>query len=335
MIMALVTVTQALLHVISQSANVWIPPLSHEILNDELMRTVEAKSLEQAFEVAHMHITQIGVRSLSHEVMAASKRRWFFFLQKHLEAVNYEKGRYITYNHPLYPPLLRAIADPPLALTVLGNSSVLQARMFAIIGSRKASTFALDETYDLARYVGRSGIVIVSGGAFGCDIEAHKGALDSEVIPVPTVIVSAGGLAELYPKGNETIFRQILGRGGVAISERLWWTRPQRYDFPVRNRIISGMSERVFIMQAHQESGAKVTAQLGLDQGRDIWVLAHDAGDIRAAGGEQLINDGATSFVNFRDCVQKISRVNPDVFSCQGVKPIVNTNLSSAPRDRS
>ena len=195
-----------------------------------------------------------------------------------------------------YPARLRTIPDPPLALTMLGNTTLLDLPNVAIVGSRKASPRGLRESFALGRVVAQRGWAVVSGGAYGCDIAAHRGALAASVAPVPAIVVFAGGFASLHPRGNAATFRDLRRHEALFVSERLWHTPSRPCDFPVRNRIIAGLSPTLMVMEAGERSGALLTAGLSLNQGAEVWVLQHPAGDVRTAGSQRLIAEGAPSF---------------------------------------
>jgi DNA processing protein len=207
----------------------------------------------------------------------------------------------IDFYHPLYPALLACIKDPPNCLTVLGPPETLARPSISIVGSRRASGFALHETEELAAALAADGGVIVSGGALGCDITGHRGALRSGERPCPTIVVLAGGLSRFYPRCNESVFRLLQKSGAVFISERLWEYPARPYDFPVRNRIITGLSPRLLLMLAGERSGAKVTAQLAVEQGREVFVMVHPEDDVRALGSKQLLLEGAIPFFSAQD----------------------------------
>jgi DNA protecting protein DprA len=212
----------------------------------------------------------------------------------------------IAYLDSRYPASLRAIGDPPAVIFTRGDAGHLLSPMIAVVGSRKASRFALEQTKSLAESLALRGVTVVSGGALGCDAMAHWGALRSGIRPVPTVVVLAGGVDQLYPRINHVLFAQIIAAGGLLISERLPGRPCRPMDFPVRNRLISGMSQGVAIMQAAHHSGAMVTVRLALDQGRDVWVLRHPQGDVRADGSEALIGDGAASFEEYTEFIASL-----------------------------
>jgi len=220
-------------------------------------------------------------------------------------------ARFIDFYHPLYPRLLSCIKDPPNCLTVLGPVETLTKPAIAMVGSRKASGFTMRETGDLAAALAAEGGVIASGGALGCDIASHIGALRSGERPCPTIVVLAGGLSSFYPRYNESAFQLLKKSGAVFLSERLWDYPARPYDFPVRNRIITGLVPRLLLMQAGERSGAKVTAQIALDQGREVFALVHPEQDVRALGSRQLLIDGATPFFSAQDYMRMAWNCEP------------------------
>lgn len=207
----------------------------------------------------------------------------------------------LDFYHPCYPYLLRHIPDPPNCLMLTGTMDLLLAPKVAIVGSRKASPFAFGEAQRLGLAIARRGEVVVSGGAIGCDAAAHAGCLRASLFPSPTIVVFAGGLSKLHPQCLSPLFSKLREAGALFISERLWDYPARPMDFPVRNRIIAGLSTRVLVMQAAERSGAIHTATYALDQGRDVYVLVHEADDIRALGSRSLLEQGASPFLSSED----------------------------------
>ncbi len=215
-------------------------------------------------------------------------------LVAHLKAVE-SRGATICFpGDAIYPPNLAHIADFPLALVCLGNSGNLSRAAISCVGSRRASPRALNASFLTGAGLARLGWQVVSGGAFGCDIAVHRGVLTQN--PALATVVFAGGLEALHPSGNSRVFAEILASGGVLVSERMWHAPSLPHDFPVRNRIVSGMSSAVVVLEAAERSGALITARTALDQGRDVWVLDPAPDDIRAAGGLRLVESGAKVF---------------------------------------
>ncbi len=217
--------------------------------------------------------------------------------RSHLQAVTEAGASYLTWADPRYPAYLRLIRDPPLALTLHGDVGLLRRPAVAVVGSRRASALAMRESFETGKILADQGHLVVSGGAFGCDIAAHHGVLASSS-PDACACVFAGGLETLYPINNKRVFDKIRERGGLLVSERLWTAPSFPHDFPARNRIIAGLCPTTFVMQAADRSGALVTARLALEEGREVLCLEHPRGDVRAAGSARLVEDGAPSFTS-------------------------------------
>lgn len=217
-------------------------------------------------------------------------------VRDHLQSVARAGGWILCIGDSEYPENLAALSDPPLMLTGLGDKSVFSKQRVAIVGARKGSAWALSQSFKLGRELANLGMAVVSGGAFGCDITSHHGVYASDVIPAPAISVFAGGLHTFYPQANTRIFAMLKKRQAVFLSERLWTAPALPHDFVVRNRIISGLSDAILVMQAAERSGALATARLGLDQGRDVYILRHPEGDVRAEGGAKMLEEGAKGF---------------------------------------
>ncbi|NRA67831.1 MAG: DNA-protecting protein DprA [Pseudobacteriovorax sp.] len=209
--------------------------------------------------------------------------------------------RYLSICQAEYPYLLRQIKSPPWGLFVKGSIDLLTRPSIAVVGARKASFDALQQARILSQSLARDGALIVSGGAIGCDAAAHLGALNLGFEPAPTAVVFAGGLDDLYPRRNHILFRDIAETGGLFLTERLFGSRAQPFHFPIRNRIIAGISNRVILIQAAEKSGAMNTVRTALDFGRDVMVFDGDNDDIRFSGNRQLQFAGAPYFKSSDD----------------------------------
>ena len=215
---------------------------------------------------------------------------------RHFIGASSASATMISIHSPFYPSLLRQIARPPLYLTVLGNAELLRRGCVAVIGSRKASYEALRASVDVGMTLARSPWTVVSGGAIGCDIAVHEGMLVSGEENISAIIVFAGGLHTRFPRCNDRTFSEVLSRGGLLVSERLWFQDVLPRDFPARNRIVSGMCAVTSVMSAAPRSGSLITAQEALEQGRDVYVFDIRGDDARMDGSRQLISDGACPF---------------------------------------
>ena len=205
--------------------------------------------------------------------------------------------------HPDYPPFLSEIPDPPPVLFVDGDVESLSWPMVAVVGSRDATATGRDIACDFAWKIGSSGVGIVSGLALGIDGAAHRGALRSDA---PTVAVCARGLDRTYPHLHEGLARAI-SASGALISEFPIGTPPLRPHFPRRNRIISGLSAGVLVVEASRRSGALITARQALEQGRDVFAVPGSIRNPLARGCHQLIRNGAKVVEDVQDVLEELA----------------------------
>lgn len=197
-------------------------------------------------------------------------------------------ARLLRFGTPDYPAALMDIADAPPVLWAKGDVSLLARPMVAMVGARNASSLGLRMARRLAEALTEAGFVVVSGLARGIDAEAHSAALDGG-----TVAVQAGGVDVIYPTENTDLAARI-GEAGCLVSEQPMGTEPQARHFPLRNRIVSGLSRAVIVVEAATRSGSLITARDAADQGREVLVVPGHPFDARASGCNQLIRDGAT-----------------------------------------
>ena len=202
-----------------------------------------------------------------------------------------------------YPPRLAILDDAPPLLGVRGGRQVLMRPMIAIVGSRNASGAGLKFASQLARDLGDAGFVIVSGLARGIDQSAHRASIEGG-----TVAVLAGGHDRIYPPEHEDLLTSILATGG-AISEMALGHVPRARDFPRRNRLISGASLGVVVVEAAFRSGSLITARIAAEQGREVFAVPGSPLDPRAAGANDLIKQGATLITEAADIIQAIEPI--------------------------
>jgi DNA processing protein len=197
--------------------------------------------------------------------------------------------RFIAMGEPDYPKTLQAIDTAPPLLAVRGSADILARPSVAIVGSRNASASGLTFAERLSRQLGEAGYVVVSGLARGIDTKAHKATLETG-----TVAVLAGGHDRIYPAQNEPLLQAILEQGGAVISEMPMDSEPRGRDFPRRNRIVSGLSYGVVVIEAARRSGSLITARFALEQGREVFAVPVSPLDPRDEGTNDLIREGAT-----------------------------------------
>ena len=208
----------------------------------------------------------------------------------------------VSLNDSEYPSQLRQISDPPVLLYVIGDMNAIEPAA-AIVGTRAPSHYGKDISFSLARDLSLKGISIVSGLARGIDTQAHLGALEGIS---GTVAVLGSGLDKIYPPENKDLAKRISGNGAV-ITEYSPGTDPRPENFPKRNRIISGMSDCVIVIEATLNSGAMITARLAAEQGRTCMAVPGAVTNIRSKGPHYLIRQGAVLIESAEDVVAEIA----------------------------
>ncbi len=204
-------------------------------------------------------------------------------------------------NHPDYPECLKAIYDPPSILYVRGELPKLETtnpKAFGIVGTRNASDSALEFTKQMAASLASVNVVINSGLALGVDTKAHQGAIETG----KTIAVLGSGVDYIYPSQNRALAKTIFEGKGAVISEYPLGTKPMASNFPGRNRIINGLSRGVLVIEAAQKSGALITADFALQEGRTVFAMPGKPNDPRSSGTRNLLKQGAILV----DCVEDI-----------------------------
>lgn len=207
---------------------------------------------------------------------------------------------------PDYPALLAEVIDAPPLLWAMGDRKLAQRPMIALVGARNASSLGTRMARALARELGEAGFVVVSGLARGVDTAAHIAAL-----PTGTIAVQAGGVDVIYPVENTDLALQ-LRQSGLRLSEQPMGFAPKARHFPMRNRIISGLSLATVVVEAAVKSGSLITARTALDQGRDVLAVPGHPFDARAAGCNLLIRDGAVLVRSAQDVIDMIAHLCPE-----------------------
>lgn len=203
-----------------------------------------------------------------------------------------------------YPKLLRQIYDPPKVLYVKGNAEILNDTSVAIIGCREASEYGINCSEYFSYNLAKAGINIVSGLARGIDSFAHIGALKAKG---KTIAVVACGLDIVYPKENIILEEQIIKNDGAIISEYPLNTKPERHHFPSRNRIISGISKGVIVVEAKEKSGSLITVDFAVEQGKEVFAVPGNINSRNSIGTNELIKDGGIPVCNYKDILQALS----------------------------
>ncbi|QRF65593.1 DNA-processing protein DprA [Ponticoccus alexandrii] len=218
-----------------------------------------------------------------------------------MKAARMAGARMICRGDGAYPPPLAALPDAPPLLWAIGSPDVLSRPMVAVVGARNASSLGVRMARSLAGDLGAAGYVVVSGLARGIDAAAHGAALASG-----TVAVLAGGVDVVYPPENARLSDEIVAKGGLRLSEQPMRIQPVVRHFPVRNRIISGMTSGVVVVEAAAKSGSLITARNALDQGREVMAVPGHPLDGRAGGCNILIRDGAKLVRSAEDIIEQL-----------------------------
>lgn len=270
---------------------------SHALLNlltdpAELFDRPERWSLPSDITACLQQMARLGEQHPVHR-QALAQLHWAEQDGQHLISLSDER----------YPPLLREIPDPPLMLWVKGNPDLLRHTQIGVVGSRNATLAARQHAQRLSRELSLAGFAITSGGAAGIDGCAHEGALNGGG---ETLAVLGCGVDVVYPKSHRSLFERI-ATSGALISEHPLGTQPKPGHFPRRNRLISGLSDAIIVIEAAERSGSLITAEHALEQGRDVFALPGDINNPNAAGCHRLIQDGAYLLTSANDVLQVLT----------------------------
>lgn len=200
----------------------------------------------------------------------------------------------ISRDDPLFPEAFREVHDPPQRIYVIGDVSALQEGL-AVVGARKATPYGLGCARRFAARAAERGIVIISGGARGCDAESHRAALH---VGGKTAVFLGGGLDVIYPKEHAGLFQEVVDKGGVLVSEHDWSAPPLPYMFRMRNRLIAGLAKATLIVEAGLPSGTFSTADEALNANRDVLVVPGSITSVQSRGANRLICQGATPIID-------------------------------------
>ncbi len=269
----------------------------------KIVQAVGLSNLAQVYTFSLADFIAMGIaQAQAQAVVAGLQDR--SLLHKELELIAQHEVTILTLWCDAYPMHLRHIHVPPAVLYVQGNSKLLlQEKMLACVGSRLAGNYVQRCLDHLVVPLINDGWTIVSGGALGADTFAHKVALAHAG---KTVVVVGSGLCYQYPDKNKTLFSQVVQSGGLIVSCFSMQTKPEAHCFPIRNRIISGLSLGCLVLQAAHKSGALITAQCALDQGREVFAVPGLLDDPLSVGCHELIQQGAKLVTNSQDILEEL-----------------------------
>lgn len=211
----------------------------------------------------------------------------------------------ITILDDYYPESLKNIYDKPIILYAKGNIELLKEKCIAIVGARKCSMYGKEIAKHLSYNLSSNNMCIVSGLAIGIDKYAHIGALEAGG---NTIAVIGNGLDNIYPYENQGLAKRIVENNGLIISEYVIGTKPNRINFPARNRIISGLSDGIVVVEAKEKSGALITAEFALEQGKEVFAVPGNINSELSKGTNELIKDGANVVIDYKDVIHVINK---------------------------
>ncbi len=220
---------------------------------------------------------------------------------RELEKANRENVTILSCDDQRYPELLSHIYDPPAVLYVKGEVDLLSSTCVAMVGSRAATVYGTRVANDMARRLAYEGVTVVSGVALGIDAAAHTGALQGG----HTVGVLGCGIDVVYPRQHQKLYEQIIEKGAL-ISEAPFGAQPEAFRFPARNRIISGLSQGIVVVEAAQRSGSLITARLALEQGREVFAIPGRIDSAKSCGAHRLLKEGASLVHTVDDIFQEL-----------------------------
>jgi len=263
-------------------------------------RALRAMSrLRQPSDLFRADLTQLeglGMPGSSAGYIADGKAKTI--AEEEIERISQAGGEFITYDDLAYPERLREIYDPPAVLWYRGDIRLVSYAGIAVVGTRHPSPYGAGMAQMLSRDLAHRGMAIFSGMARGVDTHAHKGALEAKG---KTVAVWGTGIDVIYPKENKRLAEDILQGGGAILSEYPLGTFPAPQNFPIRNRILSGMSVGVLVVEAAEHSGTRITARCALEQNRDVYAVPGNVTNKNAWGPNTLIKQGAKLTATWED----------------------------------
>ena len=281
-------------------------------------------SAESVFHATRNELESLRLKPET--VESIIKREFHVKAEEELSKVRDLGGDVLILDDGSYPYLLREIADPPITLYVKGDwQACFDAPCVAVVGSRRCSTYGENASQMLARDLAEKGICIVSGLARGIDSAAHKGAIEAKG---KTIAVLGTGVDTVYPKENAKLVEQILESGGAVVSQFPLGTPPLKDNFPYRNRIISGLSLGVLIIEASERSGSLITARLAMEQNREVFAVPGNITSRNSFGTNYLIKDGAKLVQQWQDVVSEL----PSEISAAILPPVIEKHSKDESR---
>jgi DNA processing protein len=256
---------------------------------------------EKVFQASLTELEATGMRAVSAQSIATGKS--LELAQQECAKAGEARARIISLSDPEYPPRLKEIYDPPVVLFVKGCVEVLAQPGIAMVGTRHPTPYGSGMAERLSTDLAIRGLVIISGLARGIDTASHRGAVAAKG---KTVAVLGTGIDIMYPKENARLTEQMIALGGALITEFPVGIPPTPQNFPIRNRIISGMSAGVLVVEAAEYSGTRITSRLALEQNRDVYAVPGNVTNKNSWGPNTLIKQGAKLVATWEDVWEEL-----------------------------
>lgn len=257
-------------------------------------------NIQQILTLDKQQLLQLGLNNIQTE--SIMKPNWQFS-NRQLELATQHQVEIISILDPDYPTMLKQIHDPPPLLYVKGNKKILSSELFAIVGTRRPTVYGKQMAAHFSAEILSCGYIVTSGFAKGVDIIAQLTATKKQQ---PTVTVLGTSLDCIYPYNHQQYIENIISQGGVIITEAKFTTYPDPTCFPKRNRIISGLSKGVLVVEAARKSGSLITARCALEQGREVFAIPGNINNQQALGCLDLIANGAKLTMKVEDIVEEL-----------------------------
>ena len=255
--------------------------------------------LQDFFALSREQLVALGLKT---EVISHLLTPDWTKIERALAWQDHQQHFIIDFHDPRYPRQLRTIANPPPVPFIAGDPSHLQKPQLAVVGSRNGSRQGLATGKDLAAQLATQGYLITSGLALGIDSACHLGALEAKC---PTIAVLGSGLEQIYPRQHEQLAQRIATQAAL-VSDYLPDTAPSSTHFPQRNRIVSGLSQGVIVVEAALKSGSLITARLAMEQGREVFAIPGSIHRPQARGCHQLLKQGAVLVESIADIIPEL-----------------------------
>ncbi len=259
------------------------------------------EAAERLFEASLTELEGLGMPAAAVQFVFEGKAR--AAAEDEMKRVAEAGGSVLTPEDEAYPERLREIYDPPAVLWIRGDAKLLSRPGIAVVGTRQPSPYGAGMAELLSRDLANRRLVILSGMARGVDTAAHKGAIEAGG---KTIAVWGTGIDVIYPKENKKLAEQIVTTGGAIVSEYPLGTFPAPQNFPIRNRILSGMSVGVLVIEAAEYSGTRITARCAMEQNRDVYAVPGNVTNKNAWGPNTLIKQGAKLTATWEDIWEEL-----------------------------